>query len=77
MPTARAHRFCNTQPTTFSALLRIQLTFPPMIPGNASAALIPNWPNRDAKVLSLFLTHSFSPASSLGGDSSPDAVAAP
>ena len=49
-----------------------------MIPGNASAALIPNQPNRDAKALSLFLIHSFKPFSSLGGGSpAPDAVAAP
>ena len=38
-----------------------------MIPGSASAALIPNRPNRDAKVLSLFLIHPFKPFSSLGG----------
>ena len=67
MPTTRAHRFCDTQPTTFFALLRIQLIILPMIPGNASAALIPNRPNRDAKALSLFLIHSFKPFSSLGG----------
>ena len=71
--------FCYTQPTTSFALLRIQLIIPPIIPGSASAALIPNRPNRDAKALSLFLTHSFKPFSSLGGDSPPlpDAVAAP
>ena len=48
-----------------------------MIPGNASAALIPNQPNRDAKALSLFLIHSFKPFSSLGGGSPPDAAAPP
>ena len=48
-----------------------------MIPGNASAALIPNQPDRDASTLSLFLIHSFKPFSSLGGGSPPDAVAAP
>ena len=49
-----------------------------MIPGNASAAFIPNRPNRDAKALSLFLIRSFKPFSSLGGGSPPaDAVAAP
>ena len=50
-----------------------------MIPGRASAALIPNQPNRDAKALSLFLIHSFKPFSSLGGGSPPrpDATAAP
>ena len=49
-----------------------------MIPGNASAALIPNRPNRDASALSLFLIHSFKPFSSLGGGSPPpDATAAP
>ena len=47
-----------------------------MIPGNASAALIPNRPNRDAKALSLFLIYSFKPFSSLGGGP-PDAAAAP
>ena len=48
-----------------------------MIPGNASAALIPNQPSRDAKALSLFLIHSFRPFSSLGGGSPPDTTAAP
>ena len=47
-----------------------------MIPGYASAALIPNRPNSDANALSLDLIHSFRPASSLGG-SPPDAMAAP
>ena len=46
------------------------------MPGNASAALIPNRPNRDAKALSLFLIHPFKPFSSLGGGP-PDAAAAP
>ena len=48
-----------------------------MIPGRASAALIPNWPNRDASTLSLFLIHSFKPFSSLGGSPPPDAAASP
>ena len=48
-----------------------------MIPGNASAALIPNQPNSDAKALSLFLIHSFRPASSLGGGSPPTDAAPP
>ena len=61
MPTTRVHRFCDTQPTTSFALLRIQLIILPMIPGRALAALIPNWPNRDAKALSFDLTHSFGP----------------
>ena len=47
-----------------------------MIPGNVSAALIPNLPSSEAKALSLFLTCSFKPFSSLGGGS-PDAAAAP
>ena len=47
-----------------------------MIPGNASAALIPNSPNRDAKALGLFLIHSFKPFSSLSGASPPSSVAA-
>ena len=46
-----------------------------MIPGNASAALIPNQPSSDAKALSLLLIHSFRPFSSLGGP--PDAMAPP
>ena len=77
MPTTRAHKFCDTQPTTSFTLLRIQLVIPPIIPGNASAALFPNRPDRDAKALSLFLIHSFKPFSSLGGGSPPDAAAAP
>ena len=78
MPTTRAHKLCDTQPTTSFALLRIQLIIPPMISGNASAAFIPNFPNRDAKALSFDLTHSFRPFPSLGGGSSPpDAAAAP
>ena len=67
MLTTRAHRFCDTQPTTSLALLRIQLIIPPIIPGRTSAALIPNRPNRDAKALSLFLIHPFKPFSSIGG----------
>ena len=47
-----------------------------MIPGNASAALIPNRANRDAKTLSLLLINSFRPFSSLGGFP-PDAAEAP
>ena len=77
MPTTKAHKFCDTQPTTSLALLRIQLIIPLMIPDKASAASIPNRPNSDAKALSLFLIHSFRPASSLGGGSPPDAEAAP
>ena len=46
----------------------------PMIPGRASAALIPNWPNSDTKALGLDLIHSFRPASSLGGVLHPDAA---
>ena len=77
MPTTRAHRFCDTQPTTSFALLRIQLIIPPMIPGNASAAFIPNFPGSNAKALSFELIHSFRPFSSLGGGSPPpDTVAA-
>ena len=37
-----------------------------MIPGNASAAFTPNLPSSDAKALSLFQSHSFTPFSSLG-----------
>ena len=49
-----------------------------MIPGRASAALIPNRPTSVAKALSLLLIHSFKPFSSLGGDSPPpDAVVPP
>ena len=42
-----------------------------MIPGRASAAFIPNRPDRDAKALSLFLIHPFKPFPSLGGGSPP------
>ena len=48
-----------------------------MIPGNASAALIPNQPNSDSNALSLFLIYSFKPFSFLGGGSPPDAAAPP
>ena len=48
-----------------------------MIPGNASAAFIPNRPSSDAKASSLFLIHSFKLFSSLGGGSPPDAAAPP
>ena len=49
-----------------------------MMPGNATAALIPNRSNRDAKGLSLFLIHFFKPFSSLGGGSpSPPEIAPP
>ena len=48
-----------------------------MIPGNTSAALIPNRPNRDASTLSLFLIHPFKPFSSLGGGSPPPQIAPP
>ena len=77
MPTTKAHTFCDTQPTTSLALLRIQLIIPPMIPGNAPAALIPNQPDRVASALSLFLIHSFKPLSSLDGGLPPDAMAPP
>ena len=73
MPTTTAHKFCNTQPTTSFALWRIQLMIAPMIPGKASAAFTPNFPSSDAKALSLFLSHSFKPFSSLGGGGSPTA----
>ena len=49
-----------------------------MIPGRASAAFIPNRPNRDAKALRFDLIHFFKPFSSLGGGSPPpDPVAYP
>ena len=47
------------------------------MPGRASAALIPNQPNRDASALSLFLIQPFKPASSLGGGLPPDAATPP
>ena len=47
-----------------------------MIPGRASAALIPNFPSSDAKASSFDLTHSFRSFSSLGGGP-PDAAAPP
>ena len=77
MPTTKAHRFCDTQPTTSFALLSIQLIIPPIIPGNASASFIPNFSSSDAKALSLFLTHSFKPFSSLGRGSPPPPEIAP
>ena len=77
MPTTRAHRFCDTQPTTSLALLSTQLIIPPIIPGRASAAFTPNFPGRDAKALSFDLIHSFKPFSSLGGGSPPPDAAAP
>ena len=69
--------FCDTQSTTSFALLSIQLIIPPMIPGRASAALIPDRPNSDANALSLFLIHSFRPFSSLEGGLPPDAAPPP
>ena len=47
-----------------------------MIPGNASAALIPTRPDNDVNALSLFLIYSFRTFSSLGG-SPPDAAPPP
>ena len=76
MPTTRAHRCYDTQPTTSLALLRIQLIIAPMIPGRASVAFMPNFPGSDAKTLSLFLSHSFRPFSSSGGGP-PDAAVPP
>ena len=67
MPTTRAHKFYDTQPTTSFALLSIQLV----------PAFIPNRPNRDANALSLFLIHPFKPFSSLGGNSPPPPEIAP
>ena len=49
----------------------------PMMPGNASAAFMPNLPSSDAKALSLFLSHSYSPFSSLGEGGPPDATVPP
>ena len=74
MPTTRAHRFWDTQPTTSFTLLSTQLMIAPMIPGRASAAFTPNLPSSDANALSLCLSHSFRPASSLGGGLPPDAA---
>ena len=71
MPTTKAHKFCDTQPTMSFALLIIQLIIPPMIPGNASAAFIPNFLYRNTSALSLFLIHPFKHFSSLGGGSPP------
>ena len=48
-----------------------------MMPGNASAAFIPNFPSSDAKALSFDLTHSFKSFSSLGGGSPPPEIAPP
>ena len=46
-----------------------------MMPGNASAAFIPNFPSSDAPALSFDLTHSFKLFSSLGGGSPPPEIA--
>ena len=46
-----------------------------MIPSKASAALIPNQRNRDAKALSFDLIHPFKPFSSLGGGLPPPEIA--
>ena len=48
-----------------------------MIPGNASAALIPNRPIKDTSALSLFLIYPFKHFSFLGGDSPPPPEIAP
>ena len=48
-----------------------------MIPGSASAALIPNFPGSNDKALSLDLIHSFRHFSSLGGSSPPPDATAP
>ena len=50
-----------------------------MIPGNASAAFMPNFPSSNAKALNFDLIHPFKPFSSLGGGSPPppDPAAAP
>ena len=69
-----AHRFCDTQPTTSFALLRIQLVIAPVMPGNASATFVLSFPGSDAKAFSLFLSHSFAPFSSLGGGLPPTAA---
>ena len=65
--TTNAHRFCGTQPTTSATLLSIQLMIASMMPGNASAAFMPNFPRTLAKTLSLFLIYSFKPFPSLDG----------
>ena len=47
-----------------------------MIPGNARAAFIPNFPSSDAKALSFDLTHFFKPLFLGGGSPPPDSMAA-
>ena len=54
IPTTKAHRFCDTQPTTSFTLLRILLML-----GKASTAFTPIVPSSNAKALSSFLNHSF------------------
>ena len=49
----------------------------PMMPGNASAAIMPYPFGSNAKALSLFLSHSFTPYASLGGGLSPVVAASP
>ena len=77
MPTANAHRFCNTQPTTSAALLRIQPRITPMMPGNNSSVFTPNLHCSDDKAFHLFLIHFLKPFSSLGGGFPPAAVPPP
>ena len=67
MPTTNTHKLFDAQPTTSVALLSTQLMITAMVPGSTSAAFTPNLPSSDAKALSLFLSHSFTPFSSLGG----------
>ena len=55
--TTNAHKFCDTQPTTSFALLRIQLMVSPMMPGNTSAAFVHNLPSSLAKALFKFVSN--------------------
>ena len=72
-----AHTFCDIQPNASAALFRTQLRITPMITGIASATYTPNLSSSLAKALSLFLTHSFAPSSSLGGGLPPPSTPLP
>ena len=77
MPTANAHRFYDTQPTTSADLLRIQLRITPMMPGNNSSVFTPNLPSSDDKAFHFFKIHFLKPFSSFGGGLPPATVPPP
>ena len=66
-----------TIPTISFALLRIQLTITPLMPGNTSTTFTPDLPSSLVKAFYLFLSHPFTPFSSLGGALAPVAIPPP